>query len=105
MAWQALSDRLAEAGGRPLLVWISLPPEEILSGCGAGRAPRDAAKLADGSGYAEDLAALAAAPAVPHLRSTARARCPSRSARSSRPSRTHSEVSIASLERAIGTAL
>jgi predicted kinase len=66
-AWQALHRRLSEAGGRPLLVWLSLPPEELARRLRARAATRDRAKLADRSGYLDRLAELTAAPSVPHL--------------------------------------
>ncbi|BEP14146.1 hypothetical protein acdb102_24570 [Acidothermaceae bacterium B102] len=66
-AWQSLNDQLAKAGGRPLLVWISLPADEIVGRLRRRAAPRDAAKLARERDYAADLAGLTAAPDVPHL--------------------------------------
>jgi predicted kinase len=66
-AWQSLSRQLSAAGGRPMLVWISLPVEEILSRLRRRAAPRDAAKLTGEREYAAALADAAAPPAVPHL--------------------------------------
>jgi predicted kinase len=66
-AWRSLRRQLAEAGGRPMLVWLSLPVEEILRRLRRRAAPRDAAKLTDELAYAVALAELAAPPAVPHL--------------------------------------
>jgi len=66
-AWETLSGRLAEAGGDPLLVWISLPVPEVVRRLRQRAAPRDAAKLADEQGYLAALAELSGPPAVPHL--------------------------------------
>ncbi|GAA0805444.1 AAA family ATPase [Spirilliplanes yamanashiensis] len=66
-AWTVLRSRLEVAGGVPLLVWLHLEPGEIVRRLRARGAARDQAKLADGEGYAGRLAALAAAPSVPHL--------------------------------------
>jgi predicted kinase len=63
-AWALLHDRLAAAGGRPVLVWLSLSAAEIVARLRARGAVRDAAKLAD-PGYAATLSP--AAPVVPHL--------------------------------------
>ncbi|HVQ91567.1 MAG TPA: AAA family ATPase [Mycobacteriales bacterium] len=62
--WAALAARLTAAGGRPQLVWLALPPDELLSRLRARGADRDAAKLADPAGF---LSRTAAVPAIPHL--------------------------------------
>ncbi|MDQ1644501.1 MAG: hypothetical protein QOJ50_685 [Cryptosporangiaceae bacterium] len=64
-AWDLLRSRLARAGGAPLLVWLSLPPEEIVRRLRARGAARDRAKLA-GDAYLRRPAGVAA-PSVPHL--------------------------------------
>jgi predicted kinase len=66
-AWEAIAGRLSDAGGRPLLVWIELPVEEILVRLRRRAAPRDVGKLAQGSAYERELIAAGAAPVVPHL--------------------------------------
>jgi predicted kinase len=67
-AWSATHDRLAAAGGSPLLVWLSLDPTEVLRRLRERGATRDAAKLADEAAYLAGLSATACAPpVVPHL--------------------------------------
>jgi predicted kinase len=67
-AWSATHDRLAAAGGAPLLVWLRLEPGEVLRRLRERGAARDAAKLADEAAYLARLAATACAPpVVPHL--------------------------------------
>jgi predicted kinase len=65
-AWGDLRSRLASAGGAPLLVWLSLRPDEIVRRLRARGADRDQAKLVEGSAYLGTLAEPAA-PSVPHL--------------------------------------
>jgi predicted kinase len=66
-AWDAIAGRLTDAGGRPLLVWIELPVEEILVRLRRRAASRDVGKLAQGAAYERELIAAGAAPVVPHL--------------------------------------
>jgi predicted kinase len=73
-AWAALRSRLVAAGGTPLLVWLSLPPEDILGRLRGRAAGRDQAKLIDSSGYLDRLAGLTAAPTIAHLPLPARLR-------------------------------
>jgi predicted kinase len=49
--WAAVRDRLARAGGRPRLVWLRLPAEELVRRLRDRDARRDAAKLADPAGF------------------------------------------------------
>jgi predicted kinase len=64
-AWSRLRGRLTEAGGEPLLVWLSLPPSQIVARLRLRAALRDAAKLAD---PAYEASLPTAEPVVPHLR-------------------------------------
>jgi predicted kinase len=68
VAWSATHDRLAAAGGAPLLVWLRLEPGEVLRRLRERGAARDAAKLRDEAAYLAGLAARACKPpVVPHL--------------------------------------
>jgi predicted kinase len=66
-AWSDTCDRLAGAGGVPLLVWLHLEPNEVLHRLRARWAARDAPKLADEAAYLAGLAADCQPPVVPHL--------------------------------------
>ena len=63
--WDALSGRLAAAGGQPRLVWVRLPAEEILRRMRERGAARDRHKLDDPGRFLDGLAL--GSPAVPHL--------------------------------------
>jgi predicted kinase len=65
-AWALLRSRLAGAGGAPLLVWLSLPSEEIVRRLRVRGAARDQAKLSGGGAYLR-TPGDAAVPSVPHL--------------------------------------
>jgi predicted kinase len=68
IAWSATHDRLAAAGGTPLLVWLRLEPCEVLRRLRDRGAARDAAKLADEAAFFGRLATKACRPpVVPHL--------------------------------------
>jgi predicted kinase len=67
-AWTRLAARFADAGGSPLLVWLSLEPDEIVRRLQARGAVRDREKLTDASTYRAKLAQRATAPVGPHLR-------------------------------------
>ena len=68
VAWSATHDRLAAAGGTPLLVWLRLEPCEVLRRLRDRGAARDAAKLADEAAFLGRLATKACRPpVVPHL--------------------------------------
>ena len=66
-AWSATHSRLTAAGGKPLLVWLRLSPDEVLHRLRERGAARDAAKLADETAYLAGLAVTCAPPVVPHL--------------------------------------
>jgi predicted kinase len=67
-ALAATHDRLAAAGGTPLLVWLRLEPAEALRRLRERAADRDAAKLADEAAYLSGTAAMACdPPVVPHV--------------------------------------
>jgi predicted kinase len=67
-AWAATRDRLLDAGGTPVLVWLRLEPADVLRRLRERAAPRDAAKLADEAAYLAGPAEMAyKAPVVPHL--------------------------------------
>jgi predicted kinase len=51
VAWRQLAARLGGAGGRAVLVWLRLSPEELVVRIRARAADRDRAKLADVPGY------------------------------------------------------
>jgi predicted kinase len=66
-AWSATHDRLAAAGGAPLLVWLRIEPSEVLRRLRERRAARDAPKLADEAAYLAKLTTACEPPVVPHL--------------------------------------
>jgi predicted kinase len=66
-AWTALRARLVAAGGAPVLVWLSLEPQEIVRRLRGRAAARDQGKLLDESRYLDRLSRLTAAPSVPYL--------------------------------------
>ena len=67
-AWSATRDRLAAAGGAPLLVWLRLEPGEVVRRLRERGAARDAAKLEDEATYLARVATQAGQPpVVPHL--------------------------------------
>jgi hypothetical protein len=75
-AWHDLNSRLRAAGGRPLLVWLSLPAAELRRRLLQRGAARDRAKLLGGPGGPggpgtpgglDRLAGLGTIPVVPHL--------------------------------------
>jgi predicted kinase len=66
-AWSATHDRLAAAGGAPLLVWLRLQPGEVLRRLRERGAARDAAKLVDEAAYLAQLKTACEPPVVPHL--------------------------------------
>jgi len=57
--WASVWRRLVEAGGEPRLVWLRLPPEELVRRLRARGAERDGAKIADPAAF------LARHPVVP----------------------------------------
>jgi predicted kinase len=64
-AWQAARDRLRDAGGRPALVWLRLPADELVRRLRSRGAARDLGKLADPTAFAD--AALLRPPVVEHI--------------------------------------
>jgi predicted kinase len=64
-AWRFLADRLAAAGGDPVLVWLRLPADELLRRMRDRAAPRDRPKLTDPTAFLSrtDLTP----PTTPHL--------------------------------------
>jgi predicted kinase len=52
VAWAAVRDRLREAGGRPALVWLRLPADELVHRLRTRGAARDRGKLADTAAFA-----------------------------------------------------
>jgi predicted kinase len=66
-AWSATHDRLAAAGGAPLLVWLRIEPSEVLRRLQKRGAARDAPKLADEAAYLARMAKACEPPVVPHL--------------------------------------
>jgi len=64
-AWAVVRDRLAKAGGEPVLVWLRLPADELVRRLRARGAARDRGKLADPSAFASGD--LLAAPVVDHI--------------------------------------
>jgi predicted kinase len=62
-AWDALSQRMGEAGATTLLVWVRISAEEVLRRVESRGARRDAAKLNSDWVAGLDLGP----PAVPHL--------------------------------------
>jgi predicted kinase len=49
--WASLRRRLTDAGGEPRLVWLRLPPDELVRRLRARAAERDTAKIADQAGF------------------------------------------------------
>lgn len=64
-AWHAVRDRLRDAGGRPALVWLRLPADELVRRLRARGAERDRGKLADPAAFAGS--AMLAPPVVEHI--------------------------------------
>lgn len=64
-AWHAVRGRLREAGGRPTLVWLRLPADELVRRLQARGAARDLGKLADPAAFA--TAGLLGPPVVEHV--------------------------------------
>ncbi|MFF2846853.1 AAA family ATPase [Streptomyces sp. NPDC058001] len=65
LAWDRLAARLREAGGAPLMVWLRLRPEELLTRLRDRSAARDREKLAEGDSYLSRVDLTP--PAAPHL--------------------------------------
>lgn len=65
VAWRAVRDRLADAGGRPVLVWLRLPADELVRRLRARGAERDRGKLVDPAAFAG--AELLSPPVVEHM--------------------------------------
>jgi predicted kinase len=63
-AWQRVRDRLAGAGGSPVLVWLRLPADELVRRLETRGLARDRGKLADPAAFATGTARP---PAVEHL--------------------------------------
>jgi predicted kinase len=63
-AWNTVRDRLREAGGRPVLVWLRLPADELVRRLRSRRAARDRGKLADLDAF---VARTTVAPVVEHV--------------------------------------
>jgi predicted kinase len=64
-AWDKVRDRLAAAGGRPALVWLSLPADELVRRLRSRGAGRDSGKLGDPTAFATDD--LLRPPVVEHI--------------------------------------
>jgi predicted kinase len=64
-AWGKVRDRLAAAGGRPALVWLSLPADELVRRLRSRDAGRDSGKLADPTAFA--TGELLRPPVVEHI--------------------------------------
>jgi predicted kinase len=64
-AWHVVRDRLRDAGGRPVLVWLRLPADELVRRLRARGAERDRGKLADTAAFAGS--ALLRPPTVEHV--------------------------------------
>ena len=64
-AWHTVRDRLAAAGGRPALVWLRLPADELVRRLRDRGADRDQGKLADPAAFANG--ALLRPPVVEHI--------------------------------------
>jgi hypothetical protein len=62
---ERLADRLTDAGGHAVLVWLRLSPEQLLVRMRERAAARDRAKLADMHGYLARVDLQP--PAVEHL--------------------------------------
>ncbi len=54
-AWDRLAEQIADAGGRPVLAWLRITPEELGRRLVARGAARDAAKTADVAAYVGSL--------------------------------------------------
>lgn len=65
-AWRVVRERLAGAGGRPALVWLRLPADELVRRLRARGAERDRGKLADAAAFVGDHALLRP-PVVEHV--------------------------------------
>lgn len=63
-AWLRIRERLRAAGGRPLLVWLYVPADELVRRLRARGAARDGSKLADTAAFAMKVLRE---PAVEHL--------------------------------------
>ena len=63
--WDEVHARLASTGATVTLVWLTLPPAQLIARLSARAATRDAAKLADPQRYTAGLDARA--PVGPHL--------------------------------------
>lgn len=63
--WHAVRDRLREAGGRPALVWLRLPADELVRRLRDRGAERDRGKLADPAAFAGS--AVLRPPVVEHI--------------------------------------
>lgn len=64
-AWHATRDRLWDAGGRPMLVWLRLSADELVRRLRARGAVRDRGKLVDPAAFAGN--AMLAPPVVEHV--------------------------------------
>jgi predicted kinase len=63
-AWHTVRDRLLDAGGRPALVWLRLPAEELVRRLRSRCAARDRGKLDDPAAFAAEVLGP---PVVEHL--------------------------------------
>jgi predicted kinase len=63
--WRAVRNRLRDAGGVPVLVWLRLPADELVRRLQARGAARDRGKLADPAAFA--TTELLGPPAVEHI--------------------------------------
>ncbi|SNT55288.1 Predicted kinase [Asanoa hainanensis] len=99
-AWQRVADRLAAAGGGPVLVWLRVTPELVRARMSARAADRDREKLADlaafldrvdlGPPAARHLAVNAAAPTADQVRAVLDGlAAPSDPTRDPSPTRSH----------------
>jgi predicted kinase len=64
-AWHKVRDRLSAAGGRPALVWLRLPADELVRRLRSRRAARDSGKLADPAAFVSE--GLLRSPVVEHI--------------------------------------
>lgn len=64
-AWHVVRDRLRDAGGRPTLVWLRLPADELVLRLRTRGADRDRGKLADPAAFAGTE--LLSPPVVEHI--------------------------------------
>ena len=71
-AWQVVRDRLRAAGGRPALVWLRLPADELVRRLRSRGAGRDPGKLADPAAFAAPP--MLRPPVVEHIAVDATAR-------------------------------